>query len=248
MDAACEAGGIEVYVVATGWGVPFETAAPFPLKLLTWLRMVGIPHTTIVENDARKGPKKKTPWIVEDGRRMGDSEIIIGHLQRTRGVDLDARLDAFDRAVALAWQRTFEEHYHQALEHQLFLGRGGRGRLREMMQSLPPIARDAVPLLFRSALAKQLYARGLGRHDEAEIIAMGKADLDAASAFLGDKPYFLGDDPATVDATAFGFLATSIYVEGDNPLFCHAASLPNLVAFCERVRARYFPETLSTRS
>lgn len=32
-------GRIEVYVVGSGWGVPFETAAPFPLKLLAWLRM-----------------------------------------------------------------------------------------------------------------------------------------------------------------------------------------------------------------
>lgn len=175
---------------------------------------------------------------------MGDSELIIGHLQRTRGVDLDAHLAPAERAIALAWQRTFEEHYHQALEHQLFLGRGGRARLRELTQTMPPVARDVVPVLFRAALARQLYARGLGRHGEAEIIAMGQADLDAASAFLGDKPFFLGEEPATVDATAFGFLATSVYVEGDNPLFAHAASSPNLVGYCERMRRRYFPETL----
>ena len=77
---------------------------------------------------------------------------------------------------------------------------------------------------------------------------MGKADLDAASTFLGDKPYFLGDEPATIDATVFGFLGVSAYVEGDNPLFNHAASLDNLMAYCERMRARYFPETLAKKA
>ena len=47
---------------------------------------------------------------------------------------------------------------------------------------------------------------------------------------------------------AFGFLGVTIYVEGDNPLYRHAASLPNLVAYTERMRARYFPETLGQKS
>jgi glutathione S-transferase len=62
--------------------------------------------------------------------------------------------------------------------------------------------------------------------------------------FLGDRPYFLGNEPSGIDACVFGFLGVTIYVEGDNPLFRHAASLPNLVAYTERMRARYFPETL----
>ena len=39
-------------------------------------------------------------------------------------------------------------------------------------------------------------------------------------------------------------LGVTIYVEGDNPLYRHAASLGNLVAFTERMRSRSFPETL----
>ena len=79
-------------------------------------------------------------------------------------------------------------------------------------------------------------------------IEMGKADLDAASDFLADKPYFLGQRPSSLDATAFGFLGVSVYVQGDNPLFNHAASLPNLVAYCERMRAQFFPETLEQQA
>ena len=236
---------IRLFAYGSGWGVPFPTAAPFPLKLAAWLRMTGLPNQIVVENNSGKGPKKKSPWIEDGSVRMGDTELIIRYLKAKYGVDPDARLSAADRASSLAWHRTFEEHYHQAFEHQLFFGRGGDDRFRQLVSTMPPVVRAILPPMIRSQFRKQLYARGLGRHDEKDIIAMGAADLDAASTFLGDRPYFLSDEPTDLDACAFGFLGVTVYVEGDNPLYRHAASLPNLVAFTERMRARYFPETLA---
>jgi glutathione S-transferase len=236
---------IELYVVSPGWGVPFASSAPFPLKLETWLRMTGLRYEVKIENDTRKGPKKKTPWIVDRDVRMGDSELIIDHLRRTYRVDPDDGMSPRDRAIALAWHRTFEEHYHQAFEHQLFFGHGGDARIAEALALLPAFVRPMARVILTRSLRSQLYARGLGRHDEATLIAMGKADLDAASSFLGDRPYFLGDEPRTVDACLFGFLGVSIYVKGDNPLFRYAASLENLARYTERMRERFFPETLT---
>lgn len=235
---------IRVFVFATGWGVPFPTSGPFPLKLVTWLRLAKLPHEVVVENDPRKGPKGKSPWIEHDGAIMGDSSVIIGHLTERYGIDLDAHLDAGARARALVIQRTLEEHYHQAFEHQIFLGRGGSERLSEFVSTLPVPLRWIVPRVIASQLRKQLYERGLGRHDESEIIRQGKTDLDALSVLLGDQPYFLGDQPSSIDACVLGFLGVSVYVAGDNPLFSYAASLGNLYRYCERMRGRYFPETI----
>ena len=234
---------IRLFTFGSGWGIPFPTAAPFPLKLATWLRMTGLPHQIVVENNPGKGPKGKSPWIEDGDVRMGDSELIIRYLGEKYGVDPDARLSPSDRAVSLAWRRTFEEHYHQAFEHQLFFGRGGDDRFAQLAATLPPVVRLIAPPMMRKQFKKQLHARGLGRHDERDILAMGMADLDAASTFLDGRSYFFGDEPTNLDACAFGFLGVTIYVEGDNPLYRHAASLGNLVAFTERMRARYFPET-----
>jgi glutathione S-transferase len=241
---AAQAEPLRLFVMGGGWGVPFRTSSPFPLKLEAWLRMTGIRYELVVENDPGKGPKKKSPWIVDVGTRIGDSELIIAYLKDRYCVDPDAGMTADERALALAWHRTFEEHYHQAFEHELFLGRGGNERLTEFVATLPALVRTLVRGRIASQLRRQLYARGLGRHDPATIVAMGKADLDAADAFLGDKAYFLGDVARTVDAAVFGFLGASIYVPGDNPLFRHAASLRRLVAYTERMRERFFPETL----
>jgi glutathione S-transferase len=235
---------VRLFTFGTGWGIPFPTAAPFPLKLATWLRMTGLEHEIVIENNPGKGPKKKSPWIEDGEVRMGDSELIIRYLSQKHGVDPDRGLAPLERALSVAWRRTFEEHYHQAFEHQLFFGRGGAERLRQLASTMPPVVRTIAPPIMLRQFKRQLWARGLGRHDEADLIAMGQADLDAASVFLGDRPYFLGDEPTGIDACIFGFLGVTIYVEGDNPLFRHAASLPNLVAYTERMRARYFPETL----
>ena len=238
---------IRVFVFGTGWGVPFPTAAPFPLKLLTWLRMAGLPHKIVIANDPGKGPKGKSPWIEDEDVRMGDSSLIIDHLKDCYGIDLDAHLDSSAKARALVIQRTLEEHFHQAFEHQLFLGRGGAERVSEFASTLPLPLRWIVPRVLRWQLRKQLYERGLGRHDEDEIIRQGKDDLDALNVLLGDadQPYFLGSQPSSIDACVFGFLGVSVYVAGDNPLFNYAASLDNLHGYCERMRARYFPESVA---
>jgi glutathione S-transferase len=237
---------LRLFAFGSGWGVPFNTAAPFPLKLDTWLRMAQIPFEFVIANDPSKGPKGKSPWIEYATLRMGDSSLIIEHLKERFGIDLDAHLDPQQRALALSVQRMLEEHFHQCFEHQLFLGRGAGKRLQEFAATMPIPLRWLVPTVLKRTFTKQLYARGMGRHAEEVIIAQGKADLDALSELLGEQAYFLGDRPSSIDACVFGFLGVTLYVAGDNPLYQYAASIENLMRYCERMRARYYPETLST--
>ncbi len=234
---------IRLFAFGTGWGVPFETSAPFPLKLATWLRMADIPYEFVEANDPSKGPKGKAPWIEMGDLRMGDSTLIIEHLSERFDVDFDAGLDARQRALAVSVQRMLEEHYHQCFEHQLFMGRGGRERLEEFASLAPAPISWILPTVVGRSFAKQLHARGMGRHSEEVIIEQGKADLDALSTLLGEATYFMGDEPTSIDTCIFGFLGVSVYVEGDNPLFRYAASIDNLMRYCERMRLRYFPET-----
>lgn len=236
---------IKLFVLGTGWGVPFETAAPFPLKLATWMRMQGLDFEWHIENNPGKGPKGKSPWIEHGSVRMGDSSLIMEYLTEEFGLsNLDAGLTAEQVALSTATQRMLEEHYHQAFEHQLFFGRGADARLKEFTSDLPPIINVLLPKLLTRSFAKQLHARGLARHSEDVIVAQGREDIDALSTLLGQKSYFHGDTPTEIDACVFGFLGVTVYVEQENPLFIHAASRKNLVEYCERMRAKYFPKTL----
>jgi len=237
---------IRLFAFGTGWGVPFATSAPFPLKLATWLRLADIPFEFVVANDASKGPKGKSPWIEYGDVRMGDSTLIIDHLAARHGIDLDRHLDARQRAIAVSVQRMLEEHYHQCFEHQLFFGPGSEERIREFAATMPIPVRWLLPTVLKRHFTKQLRARGMGRHSQEVIVAQGKADLDALSELLGEQRHFFGDKPSSIDACVFGFLGVSLYVQGENPLFRYGASLKNLMRYCERMRLQYFPETRAT--
>ncbi len=233
---------LRVFAFDTPWEMPFATSAPFPGKLLTWLRMTGLPHEVVPANDPRKGPTGKSPWIEDGSVRMGDTELILQYLRTTYGADPDAAFSPADRALALAWLRLLEEHYHQVFEWELFLGENGATRLAEFAAMSPWPLRSILPFALAGALRKQLHARGVSRHAPANIVAMGKADLDALEEFLADRPFFLGSDPSTLDASAFAFLGLSIWLPHPGPVFAHARSRPRLVAYCDRMVERLFPE------
>lgn len=232
---------VTVFSFGAAWGIPVPTASPFGVKLLTWLRMYDLPYALKIENNPGKGPKGKVPWAVIDGATIADSELIIAAIKARSGRDLDARLSPQQRATALAVRRMLDEHYHQAWEHQLFIEEAAWQRGQEFFnENLPGGVRVLVRTLARRALRAQLHARGVGRHDNAEIIRMGIADLDAVAALLGEGPYFFGAEPTDIDATVFAFLVLTLYVPSPSPLFAHALAQPNLKPYCDRMLARYF--------
>jgi glutathione S-transferase len=59
---------------------------------------------------------------------------------------------------------------------------------------------------------------------------------------LGDKPYFFGERPSSIDASLYALTSGLWMHPADNPLKRHLAGLPNLVAYTERMHTRYFGE------
>ena len=64
---------------------------------------------------------------------------------------------------------------------------------------------------------------------------------DALQRLLADKPFMLGDQPSSLDATAYAFLANLLWAPVDSPIRDHARSRPTLEAYCQRMKARYYP-------
>ena len=81
---------------------------------------------------------------------------------------------------------------------------------------------------------------GMGRHSEDEIFAIGRRDVDALADFLADKPFMLGKEPSSLDATAHAFLANLLWAPVESPIRRHAQARPNLEAYCQRMKARYY--------
>jgi glutathione S-transferase len=70
---------LKLYQFSPRWNIP--NTSPFCLKLETYLRMAQIPYTNKYVNDPRKSPKGKLPYILDDGKKIADSNLIIDYLQ-----------------------------------------------------------------------------------------------------------------------------------------------------------------------
>lgn len=228
---------IVLYQPPGAWGT--ASLSPFCVKLATFLRIVGIPYETRPA-DVRAAPKGKMPYVDLDGARMGDSQLVIDHLIRSRKLDVDAHLGPRERALGHLVRRTLEEGTY-------FVGMWNRWIPDESFAVLRPAFAAALPRgfdllmpLVRRRVAGTLRAQGTGRHAPAEIMALGQADLDAVSEILGVRPYLLGERVTSFDATLFAFVDAALSFPVRSAYRSHVEGLPNLVAHRERIRARYW--------
>ena len=120
----------------------------------------GIPYEVVDTSDPRKGPKGKLPFIEDGGRRIADTSLIVDHLARTRGVDLDAHLDTSQRAIALLVQRTLEEHYAFVVLYTHFIRADGWRHTCATFDNVPAIVRPLVAGLVRGRMRKILWTAG----------------------------------------------------------------------------------------
>jgi glutathione S-transferase len=191
--------------------------------------------------DFRRAPKGKLPYIDDRGRKIADSGLIVEYLSRSRGVDLDGWLSPMQRAEALALQRLLEDHFYFILGYARWLDPAGWPAVKAAFFGwLPPGMRDATAFMVRRRIVRTLHLQGLGRHSQAELYWMGRADLEAVSLVLGDKPFFFGERPATIDAVAYGFLANLLLVPVETELKRIGDDFPNLRPWCEAIEAGLF--------
>jgi glutathione S-transferase len=233
---------LRVFTFSPAYGLP--TYGPFGLKLEACLRMLDVPYERVAENDTRKGPKRKSPWIEDGAVRLGDTELILDHVARTYGKELDRELTDHQRAQSLVLQRMLEEHFHQIYEYELCLTEPGWASLKTIFASgIPRILLPVIAPRIRAAFRAHLFERGIARHTPAEVEAMGRADIDAIANWLGSQSWFLGGEhPTKVDASAFGLLAPTIRSQLPTPVYSYARTKTNLVAFVDRAVNRFFAE------
>jgi glutathione S-transferase len=228
-----------VHQIPGAWGLP--TVGPFSLKLEAYLRITGIPYHAVIDATPFKGPKRKLPWIEHEGRAIGDSGFIIEYLEQRFGCDPNAGLSAAERAIALSLRRLIEENLYWVLVYDRWIVEANWPVTRAVVLGMvPAAARVLIAPLARRGVRRQLVGHGMGLHSPQEVHAIGQRDVGAIADFLGDKPYLMGGAPTEIDAVAYGMLANIMLVPIDSPVKEAALRRENLVAFVERLRARYF--------
>lgn len=232
---------IVLHQFARTWGIP--NLSQFCVKVETYLRMAKRPYR-IVESFPLKAPRGKLPFIEDQGRKIADSRLIVQYLKATYGDPLDAHLSAEQKGIATSYQRLLEEHLYWVgmMSRWAYTEQNWQVNKQAIFGVLPPIARDLAATAYRRRIKGQILGHGLGRLDTEEAFRLGQEDLDALADFLADKPYFMGDRPTSLDASAYGILVNTLGCPIESPLKDHALAKGGLAAYCQRMQAEFFPE------
>ncbi len=241
---------LTLYQMPRAWGIP--NISPPCAKLETWLRITNIPYE-LGPFDLSRAPKGKVPFVEDGDAVTGDATLLLDELKARYGVDPDQHLTPAERGVGLAFRRMLKEDFYWSIVYFRWRDEQNFLTMRDtFLGMLPPVLPEEVRLQIvdgaKANLLAQLQQQGMGRHSREEVAQLGIADLEAVSDFLGDKPFFFGEQATTTDATVFAALSNIIDAPIPSPIKDFALSRSNLVAHTLRIEQRYFPEILAEKA
>jgi glutathione S-transferase len=234
---------ITLYTTQPLWGL--ASPSPACMKLETWFKMAKIDYQIDTSIDLSIAPKGKIPFIEYQGKLIGDSTLIIEMFKSEVGIDLDADLTAYEKAISVAFRRMIKENIYWGCAYVRY---GVEENWQIYREVLINMIKDSVPAEecnlmvegFYKIFNDQMYAQGMGRHNDQEITQIMKADFQALSDFLGDKPYFMGEKPTTLDATAYAYIANMIKPPFKHPIIDYVLNLDNLCRHSDRLTQEFF--------
>ena len=231
--------GITLFVTRPAFGLP--DSSPFVMKTEIQLQMAGLAYAreSAIPPEA---PNGKLPYINDHDEVVTDSTFIRAHVERKYGVDLDAGLDARQRAQAWAIERLLEDHLYFAMVWFRWIDPDNFAKgPAHFADRAPEAERPRMRAEMQARKAAELHAQGLGRHAPAAIAELGERSIDALATLLGDRPYLMRDTPSGLDATAFGMLACVATPFFDTPLRRTVQVHSSLLAYIARLGGQYYP-------
>ena len=229
---------IKLYTFGPFFGTP--DGSPFVMKAMLLLKFADLGF----EEDRGgygKAPKGKLPFIDDAGTIVADSTFIRRHIETRYGFDFDAGLSPAEKGVAWAAEKMCEDHLYWAILDARWNDPANFAKgPAQFFTGIPAPIRPLVTRIVRRKTASAAKAHGIGRHARADIEKLGIRDLEALSAMLGDKSCLMGETPCGADAAMFGMVAAALAPVFETPIRTAAESLPNLVAYRDRMRERYF--------
>ncbi len=235
---------IKVYQYMPGWSV--SCISPYVSKLYNYLTMTGLPFEMVQQEFARlqeDAPRGKLPYIVDDdGTVVPDSTEIILYLKGKYGDPLDGDATPEERASMVAWSRMIDEHTYWCgvIQPRWRMDEGWEVYVPIIAQSkeVPGELRAALDA-FRAHIRDEFDKQGMGLKSDEDVFETFKVDVDAIETFLGDKPFFMGEKPRSIDASLFSILTHTMEAPFAWPGRDYIRGKASFAPYLERMRAKY---------
>ena len=219
-------------------GPNVPSTLPSCLALETYLRMTKIPYENVYAQKVG-GNKVKMPCIEYQGDKVQDAKFCIKYINKKFEVNPDSPLTPEQKAICHAFQTMVEENTYWSLAYYRWVD--NYQETKKSYDNMAPIMSSVLPKLDKNKCIKCMEAHGIGKHSKEEIYGIAEDDLRSISALLGDKEFFMGSEPTTIDCTMFGLLANFVYGASGCPQDkLIQEELKNLVDFCDRMKLNYW--------
>ena len=218
-------------------GLP--SASPFSTKALILMEMTGLPYEARHERDPRGQPKGKLPVLRDGDEVIPDSHFIRRHLEARHGAEFDAGLSEAERATSAGMIALAEDRLYFVAMAERWLHPENQASLPELFAHVPGALRGLVARLVIRSVRRDLHGQGTGRHGRDEALEIARTAIDAFAGQLGGKPFLMGEAPTGADASVYPMLIGSRSPAFRSALRGMVEGHPSLVAYCDRMAARF---------
>lgn len=225
-----------------GWGPMFDCPSPsnYVMKSDIQLQMLGLDFDRAIA-DLDSVSKHKAPYVTDGDLLVQDSNFIRAHFEQKLGRSLASGLSDEDSVTSWALERMAEDHLATVMAMERWLKDGNFFRGPALFFSdVPDEARENIMQEVRDGIAASQFARGMGRHSEAERMHLAAWDLQAIAIQLAGQDYLFGDTPTVADASVSAVLISCATEYFDTPLTGLVRGHTNLVGYMDRMKDRYF--------
>lgn len=210
--------------------------SPFVVKTDVMLRLAGLPYQLKADPGyMAKAPKKKVPFIDDDGQRVADSFFIGEYLKEKYQIDFDAWLGDEQKAIAHLIIKSLEENFYFCIVYSRWVPEQTWIEFkRHVFAKLPIMLKPIVPKIARKQVLSTLNKQGISRHNEQQVLAIFDHSLRHLSNLLGRQRYFMGGQICQLDIVAYAMLIQVAQSEMTSKFSTQLDQYPNLLDFCHR--------------
>ncbi len=226
---------LELVTLPPAFGM--RNVSPFCLKIEMLLSSLELEFSLSDISDPRKAPKGKLPFLIADGQRIADSELIVQYLDTLTSGRVFAGLTDEQIGHGYALTRLVEDHLYWLMVASRWLDENWWPNVvRGFFGPLPVPLRQIVSGVARRRMAQTYNLHGLGRHTLEEQKGFARRDLQALESVVPAAGFLFGDHPGLFDFTVAAMMAGAYDNKPATWITDMAVQYKGLHSYTERVQ------------
>lgn len=212
--------------------------SPFCVKAEMALTHLGLDFTIHESLELSKAPKRKMPWLEDNGLVIADSELILSYLDNKTDGGLFRHLSPQQIGIGTSFVRLVEDHLYWLIVASRWLDDDWFVNVkRDFFGSLPAPISWLASRMARKQVHRTYDLHGLGRHTSAEQEQLLHADLKAIAGQVTTNGFIAGNELSVFDFGVAAMLAAGMDNKPDTWVSVIAREYPALRDYAEKVQA-----------